>query len=161
MDPTSSFSLRQASTDDVRLLTQIESRVHVAPWTESHFQEELSKSFSRTLLLTDDETDEIIAGYVTFWLMDDYAEILNVAVDLPYRGLGFAQTLIQAVIRDALKDEMKRLTLEVRVSNAPAIALYQKLGFHEVGKRKKFYSNGEDALSMELTLNIAKLSGSS
>ncbi|MCM0605424.1 MAG: ribosomal protein S18-alanine N-acetyltransferase [Xanthomonadaceae bacterium] len=158
---TPSFSVRLATLDDAERLVEIEARVHTGPWIKDHFVHEISQPFSRILLLTDDETDQMIAGYICYRLMDDYAEILNVAVDLQHRGLGFAQLLMQQVIRDALKDEMKRLTLDVRISNTAAISLYKKLGFMEVSRRKKFYSNGEAAVAMDLILNVANISGSS
>lgn len=161
MSKNPTFSIRPASSDDLDQLVAIEKRVHKSPWTREHFEEELSKDYSRLLVCTDDETDEIITSYICFWMMDDYMQILNVAVDQQFRGQGFARRLIQSMIRDAIRDEMKRLTLEVRASNVNAIGLYHSVGFHDVSVRKKFYSDGEDARVMDLILNVAKLSGSS
>lgn len=154
------FSIRPASFDDLQKLIEIEKGIHVAPWSREHFESELSKPFSRVWLLTDDDTDEKIAAYLCFWMMDDYAQILNIGVDFPYRGQGHAQRLIQSLIRDSIRDQMSRITLEVRVSNENAIGLYRKAGFVQVSVRKRFYSNGEDAIVMDLILNVAKISGS-
>jgi ribosomal-protein-alanine N-acetyltransferase len=85
--------------------------------------------------------------------MFDECEILNVAIDLPYRGLGFAEKLIRTVVTAVMKLGLKRVILDVRKSNLPAIHLYQKVGFNIVHVRKSFYSNGEDAYQMVLNFN--------
>ena len=146
------FSLRPATPDDLPGLFEIESRVHVAPWTLEHLQAELEKPYSQVLLLSDDETDEKIIGYVVYWTMLDDCQILNVVVDLPYRGLGHAQTMVREACKQAIKKGIKSANLEVRKTNIPAIQLYQKLGFSISAIRKGFYSNGEDAYFMTLPL---------
>jgi ribosomal-protein-alanine N-acetyltransferase len=154
--PSHEFSPREASSDDLAQLAQIESRVHVAPWSVSAFQGELEKPYSHTLVMTDEETDQVIGGYLVFWVMGEEAQILNVAVDLPYRGIGLAQKLIRKVIDLGLRKDLKKVVLDVRKSNAAAIQLYQKLGFTIHSVRKAFYSNGEDAYAMVLDLTVEK-----
>lgn len=151
------FSLREATADDLPRLVEIEDRVHVAPWTEAHFEEELAKPYSETLLYTDDETDEVIVGYVVFWLMFDECQILNVAVDLPFRRRGFAQRLIGKALQMALQKNIRRIFLNVRKSNIEAIQLYQGLKFGITHVRKGFYSDGEDAYEMTLDLTGAEV----
>lgn len=146
------FSLRPATPDDVKALVEIEKRVHVAPWTEDHFLGELQKPYSQVLVLTDDETDEKIAGYVVYWLMLDDCQILNIATDLPFRGLGHAQAMVREAGKAAIKKGLKLMSLEVRKTNLPAIQLYQKLGFTISSIRKGFYANGEDAYQMSIPL---------
>ena len=80
--------MRPATADDLPALLAIEQHVHVAPWIAPHFEAELAKPYSHFLVLTDDETDSEIMGYVVYWVMFDAAQILNVAVALPDRGLG-------------------------------------------------------------------------
>lgn len=150
------FSPREASTDDLAQLVRIEAAVHIAPWSDQGFKGELEKPFSHTLVMTDEETDSIIGGYVVFWEMGEETHILNVAVDLPYRGLGFAQRLIRKVVDLGLQKGAKRVVLDVRKSNNAAIQLYQKLGFTIQTVRKAFYSNSEDAYGMVLDLTIEK-----
>lgn len=142
------FSLRPATTDDIPHLIAIEKRVHLAPWTEEHFVAELTKPYSNSYVLTDDETDSTIAGYVVCWMMFDECQILNVAVDLPFRGLGMAKLMIRKVIALAATKNSKKIILEVRKTNMPAIQLYQRLGFVISHILKGFYSNGEDAYQM-------------
>lgn len=150
------FSPREASVDDLPELVRIESAVHIAPWSDSGFKGELDKPFSHTLVMTDEETDAIVGGYLVFWEMGEEFHILNVAVDLPYRGIGLAQKLIRKVIDLGLRKGAKRVVLDVRKSNSAAIQLYQKLGFTIQTVRKAFYSNGEDAYGMILDLTVEK-----
>ena len=146
------FSLRTATLDDLPKILRIEQQVHSAPWVESHFQAELTKPYSHFLLLTDDDTDTEIAGYLVCWLMFDECQILNLAVDLPYRGLGFAKQLIRKSAQLANQKGIKKVVLEVRKSNLPAIQLYQGMQFVITHVRKGFYANGEDAYHMTLSM---------
>jgi ribosomal-protein-alanine N-acetyltransferase len=147
-----SFCLRPATADDLSRVLPIENKVHVSPWNEEHFQSEFTKPYSHFLLFTDDETDLEVAGYVVFWIMFDECQILNVAVDLPYRGLGLAKQMIRKAAQISLQKGIKKVVLDVRKSNLSAIQLYQGLNFTITHIRKGFYSNGEDAYQMTLLL---------
>lgn len=147
------WSLRPATREDLPLLFKVEQQTYRSPWTLDHFESELSKPYSYTLVLTDDETDSQIAGYVVFWLMGEESEILNLAIDTPYRGLGLAKKMIFQVIRLASHKGMKRVVLEVRKSNMAAIQLYQGCRFSITHIRKGFYSDGEDAYHMTLYID--------
>lgn len=152
------FSLRPATEEDLPKILELEKLCYpspAVPWTEEAFRTELTKPFANFLMLTDDETDSEIAGYIVYWTMFDEAHILNVAVNPEWRGLGFATQLVRHVINHALKKDMKRVFLEVRKSNESAAALYQKLGFFIDHIKSKFYENGEDAYFMVLYLNKA------
>jgi [ribosomal protein S18]-alanine N-acetyltransferase len=146
------FSIRPAAEDDIPKIVIIEKEVHVAPWTEEAFLAEMKKPFSKVWVMTDDETDERVAGYIAFWVVDKECRILNIAVPLPFRGLGVAKDLIRAMIREAIATGATHTELEVRKGNLAAIQLYQKLGFTIIQVRKNYYSNGEDAYIMELLL---------
>jgi ribosomal-protein-alanine N-acetyltransferase len=146
------FSLRPATTDDLQAILEIEKRVHVAPWAEENFKFELSKPYSHFLVMTDDETDNHVAGYIIYWVLFDECQILNVVVDVPFRGTGMAKRMIRQAAQTALQKGIKKLSLEVRKSNAPAINLYQSLKFVITHVRRGFYSNGEDAYQMTLHL---------
>jgi len=148
----SSFSLRPATTEDLESVLKLERQVHPMPWAEEHFRAELTKPYSHFLVLTDDETDTKVAGYVVCWVLFDECQIMNIAVDLPYRGLGFAKKMVQKAVLLASQKGVSRVTLEVRKSNLPAIQLYQRLQFVITQIRKKFYSDGEDAYHMRLSL---------
>jgi [ribosomal protein S18]-alanine N-acetyltransferase len=153
-------SIRPATPDDVSAVWEVEHRVYSSPhatlhspWTLEHFQTELTKPYSHFLVLTDDETDSRILAYIVFWMMFEECQILNVAVDMPYRGMGYGKLLVRKAVSLALQAGLKRILLEVRVSNTAAIQLYQALGFGICQVRRQFYADGEDAYSMVLELS--------
>ncbi|MCM2323245.1 MAG: ribosomal protein S18-alanine N-acetyltransferase [Oligoflexia bacterium] len=151
----STFSVRPAVHEDLPKIVEIERQAHIAPWTEEHFRAELDKPYSHVLVMTDDETDSVVAGYIVFWVMSDDSHILNVAVADPYRGKGMATGMMRKVVSLAAAKGSKKVVLEVRKSNMPAIQLYQSLNFTIIHVRKGVYSNGEDAYEMALVLDDA------
>lgn len=114
------------------------------PWSEKSIASELDNPISLWLVAMDGEN---LAGYIGSQSVLGEADMMNVAVDPRYRRKGIGQKLITNLIA-ALQDRgVGSLTLEVRVSNTGAIALYQKLGFAEKGRRRNYYRNPkEDAL---------------
>jgi ribosomal-protein-alanine N-acetyltransferase len=146
------FSIRPATADDLVRVVAIETKVHVAPWTLDLLSQELTKPQSQFWVLTDDETDEKVIGYIVFWKIEQECQILNVAVDLEFRGLGVGERLVRECVNWAMRFGCIKVFLEVRKSNAGAQALYNKVGFHTTHIRKTFYSNGEDALVLALDL---------
>ena len=147
------FSLRPAAVDDLETVLAIEKVAQpVGAWTRESFLAEFDKPYSRFLVLTDDETDSKLVGYLVYWVLFEEASLQTIAVDLPSRGLGFAQSMLRHLVVDAVRQGAKRVNLEVRKSNAPALHLYQKLGFTVSQVRKNFYSDGEDAYQMTLYL---------
>ncbi|MSQ24269.1 MAG: ribosomal-protein-alanine N-acetyltransferase [Chloroflexi bacterium] len=92
---------------------------------------------------------ERIVGYAGLWLMVDSGHITTIAVDPPYRGEGVGELLLLALVERAMQLDAVEVTLEVRVSNYVAQALYRKYMFRNSGLRKRYYSDdGEDALIM-------------
>lgn len=114
------------------------------PWSEKSVASELNNPLSLWLVALEGNT---VAGYVGSQSVMGESDMMNVAVHPDYRRRGIARALICALI-DGLREEGNRcLTLEVRASNASAIALYEKLGFAQVGRRPNYYRNPkEDAL---------------
>lgn len=149
----SGWSLRPGTPDDLEQLASIESQVHIAPWSRTHFQEELEKPYSHLWVYTDNETDAEIAGYVCFWTLFEELSLLNVVVAQSYRRFGFAKEMLQKMIQLGIQKNLKRIVLDVRKSNESAIALYQSQGFAIRHVQKNFYSNGEDAYQMEKRLD--------
>jgi ribosomal-protein-alanine N-acetyltransferase len=91
-------------------------------------------------------TQDYPVGYVSTWLVFEEAHITAIAVREAYRGLGIGELLLAGAIETAMHEKSRVVTLEVRVSNNSAIALYKKYGFKKVGLRKAYYSdNREDA----------------
>ena len=93
--------------------------------------------------------DGFLAGYAGCWHILEEAHITTIAIHPDYRKKNFGQALLTRIIDDCYKDLIKYITLEVRVSNTPAINLYTKYGFSSFGTRKGYYQdNNEDALIM-------------
>lgn len=89
---------------------------------------------------------ELIVGVIGVWMMPDEAHIVTIATRGTHRRRGIGEMLLIKAIELAQERGQEAVTLEVRVSNWPAIAMYEKYGFLEVGRRKRYYSdNGEDA----------------
>jgi ribosomal-protein-alanine N-acetyltransferase len=90
-----------------------------------------------------------IIGFAGMWIAFDEAHVTTIGVDPDLRGRGLGELLLVAMFDEAFRRHTNWLTLEVRVSNAPAQSLYHKYGFTEQGRRKRYYSdNNEDALIM-------------
>ncbi|MEO6196982.1 MAG: ribosomal protein S18-alanine N-acetyltransferase [Dehalococcoidia bacterium] len=103
------------------------------------------------------ERPELIVGFVGVWLLPDEAHIVTIATRDSHRSRGIGEQLLIAAIELALDRGQPLMTLEVRVSNEPAINLYRKYGFEEVGRRHNYYSdNREDALILTINSIITR-----
>ncbi len=92
---------------------------------------------------------QLLVGFVGLWYMAGEAHIVSIAVREAYKRKGLGELLLIGSVEMAIRRDCQVVTLEARVSNEPAIALYRKYGFNEVGLRRRYYSdNGEDALIM-------------
>jgi ribosomal-protein-alanine N-acetyltransferase len=111
---------------------------------ESNLREELVRTWGRLRVLR----SEHLLGYVLFWHVTDEIHLLNVAVDPAERRKGYGRRLVEEVIDFGRSHQAERVLLEVRVSNAAAVALYAALGFEEFNRRKRYYDDGEDAIEM-------------
>lgn len=129
-------------------LAEIEKACFHAPWSESMLREELGKGIFLVA-----ERDGQAVGYVGCQTVLDEGYITNVAVSPDCRRQGIARALIAKLTDEARAARLAFVTLEVRASNAPAIALYEGAGFGRVGVRKNFYTAPtEDAVLMTLFL---------
>ena len=130
----------------VAAIAQLEKQCFSDPWSENSVASELNNPLSLWLVALDGAT---VAGYVGSQSVLDGADMMNIAVHPDYRRRGIARELVTG-LADALAEKgVKSLALEVRQSNAPAIALYEQLGFQQVGLRPNYYRNPrENALIM-------------
>lgn len=127
-------------------IAALEQETFSSPWSEKAITDTLSGDNSLFLVC---EKDGHVAGYVGCYAVADEAAITNVAVAEKFRRQRIAEALITELKKRALERGCAVITLEVRVSNAPAISLYEKLGFKNVGCRRGFYSlPREDAYVM-------------
>ena len=114
------------------------------PWSTNSIASELDNKLAFWLVATDEDR---VAGYIGSQTVMDETDMMNVAVHPDFRRKGIAEALVNALVGNLQRMGSHCLTLEVRVTNVPAIALYEKLGFSEIGRRKNYYRNPrEDAL---------------
>ena len=118
-----------------------------APWSRESFEDEITGSATARSWVV--EEDGEIVAYLVSWLVTDELHIGNIAVKPELRGRGIGATLLRYSLDDAAGHGVALATLEVRMSNESAIALYRRFGFLDVAIRKGYYSDdGEDALVM-------------
>ena len=142
--------LRRLVLDDLEEIDEIERRAYPTPWSRSMFAGELSKPTSICLgAFEADGEDGALVGYLVVSRYVDAWHVMNVAVDPDHRGRGVATMLLERLFELTADDARRGYTLEVRVSNATAIGLYERLGFTARGLRRGYYTdNREDALIM-------------
>ncbi|MDI6849011.1 MAG: ribosomal protein S18-alanine N-acetyltransferase [Candidatus Saccharicenans sp.] len=140
--------------DDLPEVLAIEKLCFPNPWSRETFLGEIqNRAISFPLVLVHREQKRI-AGYVIFWQIGDEAQINNVAVHPDFQGQGLGELAMRYVLHRLKENGVHFVSLEVRVSNQRALALYRKLGFSILGVRKEYYSRPvEDAYVMGLVLN--------
>jgi ribosomal-protein-alanine N-acetyltransferase len=137
-------TIRPLGYSDLPQVIAIERRSFPAPWSLAMFVLELSKPSGICLAAADEQA---LVGYLVCSRYDQVWHLMNIAVDPAARRQGLASTLLEEMLERAGHDEP--ITLEVRASNAPAIALYEQFGFRAAGTRRRYYADtGEDALIM-------------
>ncbi len=136
---------------DIDTALDIETASFPAPWGRVSFEGELSEKTSCSLVVKkrQQEKQARVIAYLCFRLLEDEMHILNLAVDPAYRRRGVATFLLGYGLRLAKRYGAKKAFLEVRASNHAAIQLYKKMGFCEVGRRRRYYlETREDAVVM-------------
>lgn len=130
----------------IEQLAVIEKECFSTPWSENALREELENSYARFLVAV---CDGEVSGYIGAHNILGEVYITNVAVSQKHRRKGMGEKLINSLISLCESENAEFITLEVRESNKPAINLYKKMKFKDVGKRKNFYENPrEDAILM-------------
>jgi [ribosomal protein S18]-alanine N-acetyltransferase len=144
-----------ADLDEVMLL---ERCCFKDPWTRHMYLSDLTSNALATYLVlrapagarargTEAPVPSLLA-YGGLWLLLDEAHIATIAAHPSWRGCGLGKWLMLALLDAAIERGAVLSTLEVRLGNTPARRLYKKLGFEEVGERRNYYRDGEDALIM-------------
>ena len=138
------IKIKKMESCDVAQIAELERICFNDPWSENSIATELDNPLSCWLVARDGEK---VAGYVGSQTVLDGSDMMNIAVSPEYRNRGIAQILISELVSLLMARNSRCLILEVRASNVPAINLYEKLGFYEIGRRRNYYRNPkEDAL---------------
>ncbi len=154
MNSADNFEIRSMNLEDIEDILEIENDLFTSPWSIEMFVHEILNHKAFVLC---DVSEKRIVGYTCGWKVLDEYQITNVGIAISYQRRGLAEFLLLEVIKIMLKDYCFNYFLEVRESNKPAIQLYRKLGFIEIGKRKNYYNNPvENALIMHLNLGSDK-----
>jgi ribosomal-protein-alanine N-acetyltransferase len=142
--------IRPATVNDMKSMLQIEHAVFPSPWTDKHFLYELKENPYAFVMVA--EVNQIVVGYVDFWITFQQAQINNLAVHPQLQRKKIGTTLLQDALQRIQSAGCDRITLEVRVSNLAAQRLYRRDGFKMILTKKGYYDNGEDAFLMEKVL---------
>jgi ribosomal-protein-alanine N-acetyltransferase len=145
---TPSIQIRRLELRDLGQIEEIEQRSYPTPWSRSMFAGEIAKPSSVCLGAFDSENGAL-GGYLIVSRYVDAWHVMNIAVAPDYRRHGIARRLLNELFEVTVDDGQRGYTLEVRVSNADAIRLYEQMGFRGRGVRRGYYTdNREDALIM-------------
>ena len=138
------MKIEMMNASHVAQIAELEKLCFSDPWSANSIASELDNKLAYWLVAAEGER---VAGYIGSQTVMDETDMMNVAVHPDYRRKGIAEALVNDLVENLKKMGSHCLTLEVRASNVPAITLYEKLGFTEIGRRKNYYRNPrEDAL---------------
>jgi len=180
LDDRLPIRVRRMVTDDIQEVVELDRLSFPIAWSARTYQHEIVHNQSSTMVVIQHTFAEPIKpngsepntwlprllgsdghqsrsrvpllGYGGFWHIADEAHISTIAVHPDWRGHKLGELLIWVMIREAIEQGARSVTLEVRISNTVAIRLYRKYGFEIVGRRRGYYrDNGEDAHVMEVT----------
>ena len=138
--------IRRMTIEDVPQIAALEKLCFSDPWSERSIASELSNPYSCWLVWEEEGT---VLGYIGSQTVPPEADVMNVAVAPEHRKMKIGSKLLTALCELLHREGIDKLFLEVRASNAPAIALYEGFGFEILGRRPKYYVNPtEDAYIM-------------
>ena len=144
----STITMGLMTVEDVDAVHAIETACFKTPWSKKSFYDEVTQNACARYMVVREDGEAI--AYAGVWFVLDEGHITNIAVRPDRRGMGYGEMVTRGMIQLAADSGMNWMTLEVRRSNVAAQNLYHKLGFIDVGYRKRYYENSEDALIMAL-----------
>ena len=140
--------IRQAKLSDVPAISRIETDSFGTPWSAQEIVKDVTSGGNVYFVVAAD-ADKVV-GFAEMRNVAGEAQIYDIAVDPEERGRGIGEALLGHLIDKAEEDRCSVVNLEVRAANTAALGLYNKLGFREVGRRRKYYDGKEDAILMDL-----------
>jgi ribosomal-protein-alanine N-acetyltransferase len=122
-----------------------------SPWGRESFEHEVRNPLSRFWGIL---SDNGLVAYICFWVAAGEIHLMNIAVHPEMRKRGLGRLLMDKLVQTGVEEDARKIWLEVRPSNEAAKALYLRMGFTEVGRRRRYYTDtGEDAVVMALNLS--------
>ena len=140
------MNIRRIERKDLPQILVLEKLLYKDPWNESNYESEIAHNDYAYMYVL--EENDVILGYAGFWLSYEYATITKVSINPALQSKGLGYYLFNVVMNIALELGATSFSLEVRESNLKAQNLYSKSGYTKQGKRKGYYSDGEDAIVM-------------
>jgi ribosomal-protein-alanine N-acetyltransferase len=150
-EPAIDVAVRTARAEDLDAIARLEETSFQDAWPREMLEYELSYPHALLLVASRAEGDPP-AGYAAFRHAVGQAELLRLAVSPEERRRGLARALIAEGLERLVRKGVQVCFLEVRLSNEPAVALYESLGFARIGRRSAYYRDGSDALRFALGL---------
>lgn len=142
------MNIRRIEEKDLPIVLVLEKLLYKDPWNEKNFESEISQNDYAYMYVL--EHEGVILGYAGFWLSYEYATITKVSINPAVQRKGLGYYLFSYIMNKAIELGATSFSLEVRESNISAQNLYIKSGYRKEGKRKGYYSDGEDAIVMLL-----------
>lgn len=130
------YFLSEMKNEDADAVAMIEQECFSLPWSKEALLASMAQSYSYFVVA---KTEDDIAGYGAIYVVAGEGEIINIAVKGEYRRCGIGEAIVKDLLQEGKKRQAEKVFLEVRESNAAAIALYERCGFEKQGIRKNFY----------------------
>lgn len=140
--------VRPARVEDIAAVAALEAQLFPDPWPRHLFLQEMGQPFRFQRVIVD-HWGALAAYLFACWQVDEL-HILKVATHPVYQRQGLATSLLDMALAEAKRMGGRGLVLEVRPSNRSAFLLYRRLGYQVLGRRRRYYSDGEDATVMFL-----------
>lgn len=152
MDIQQLLTIEEATLDDLETILEIEARAYPVPWNKTQMMDVFNQKVIRMKLLMEGK----LIGYAFVSIIIDEGHLLHITVDPIHHGKRLGRYLLEQVLKLGDSHQLATIFLEVREGNTPARALYDRMGFNQVGMRKGYYPckiNGrEDAIVMAYTV---------
>lgn len=132
-------TIREMNHDDLSMVSDIERRSYEFPWSHGVFRDCLLAGYQCIALIREGR----VAGYAILSVAAGEAHILNLCIEPEFRALGYGERMLDELLYRARSSAVREIFLEVRPSNAAAIALYRKKGFHQIAARPAYYQANE------------------
>lgn len=139
------MEIKEMKVADLDFIAENLERDYDDFWNYNLLKRDLESNISHYVCA---KQDGIVVGFGGIWTIVDTVHIANIVVKKDMRKMGIGSSILQELIKICKVLNMKEITLEVNEHNKAAINLYKKFGFEQVGLRKKYYSNTDNALIM-------------